>query len=372
MAKNVSLAAILLGLCASVSLVQAQDAILSELYGRGVHAFHAGKYDVAHDFLSQAIEKGTQDPRCYIFRGLAYTQSGRPEEAAADFKRGAELEAGDVDQFYNVARALQRVQGEVRLTIEKHRNEARIAAQEVAAKRARAKYEAFLNDEQRVLLAPSGAVQPVVPEASGTANVNDPFGAGSTGPAPAGAPATAAAPSAVPAEATTTTDATPPAAGTADPFGATPQPPAADPFGALNTNPPATTAKPADPFAPAAATPPATAPATAGGGSKRGALGGLFRALKGTVPTPSLPGGIPGLPGGPGAGNDPFGAPAGPGGDPFAPRPGGNDPFAPPGGAAPGGDPFGAPPAGADPFGAPPAGGNPPASPPGNDPFDKP
>ncbi|MBM4000188.1 MAG: hypothetical protein FJ297_11760 [Planctomycetes bacterium] len=379
MVKSVSHAVILagilvLGWVASSHPVSAQDedAIISEWYGRGVHAYYSGKWDEAHALLTRAIEKGARDPRCFYFRGLTFARSGRPEEADADMKRGAALEAADLDRHYDVARSLQRVQGEIRIQLEKHRDAARIAARELAAKRARAKYEEFLKDEQRVLLAPIGSQQPTVPASAATREVNDPF----TGPAaPAGSPEPpkdppAGSPESTPAPGTpapgtpapaSQPEATPPAATTApkpadDPFapaGATPAAPATPSGAAAGTNPAPgdTRPTPSQPAAPADAKP---------SGAKKGALGGLFRAIKGSVPTPSIPGGIPGVPGrGPGAapaGNDPFGGP------PAGAKPSGNDPFgAPPAKEKPASDdPFGAPPAkekpaSDDPFGAPPA-----------------
>jgi hypothetical protein len=343
MARNVVLGAlVLLGFGATT--LRADDQVLAELYGRGVHAFYAEKYEDAHEYLSQAIDKGTQDPRCYYFRGLTYALTGRDEEAAADFKKGAEVEATAADQLYNVSRALQRVQGEVRLQIEQHRQSARLAARDLAAKRARARYEQFLKDEQEGLLKPDTAPIAPRPVSPDSGALKDPFG--DEAPVPSVASDSAAG-------------ATPPDAGPSATPPAVATPPAADPFGAPPSATPATTQPAArDPFG-APATAPAAAPGTAG--DKRGALRGLFRALRGTVPTPAIPG-VPG-----GAGDDPFGAP---GNDPFGAPPAGNDPF----GAPPAGnDPFGAPPAGNDPFGAPPAGNDPFGAPPaGNDQFDAP
>ncbi|HND54191.1 MAG TPA: tetratricopeptide repeat protein, partial [Pirellulaceae bacterium] len=83
----------LVGLLLSVFAPQAapaQNAVLSDLYGRGVHAFFSQKYDRAHELLTAAIDNGSRDPRCYYFRGLSYSRLGRPDEAQADFTKGAE------------------------------------------------------------------------------------------------------------------------------------------------------------------------------------------------------------------------------------------------------------------------------------------
>ena len=91
-----------------------QDAVLSQMYGSGVHAFFAGKYVDAHGYFTSAIEGETNDPRCYYFRGLTYLRLGREEEAKADFQKGAELETADVNKFFRVGRALERIQGSQR------------------------------------------------------------------------------------------------------------------------------------------------------------------------------------------------------------------------------------------------------------------
>ncbi|MCS7304084.1 MAG: hypothetical protein NZ602_03115 [Thermoguttaceae bacterium] len=116
-----------------------QEGIISQLYGNGVHAYFAGKYEEAYEFFNSAIQAGTKDPRVYYFRGLTYLKLGRPEEAEQDFIKGAELETADVNQLYPVGRALQRVQGNHRLKLEQYREEARLASwkRQLAAEKAR-------------------------------------------------------------------------------------------------------------------------------------------------------------------------------------------------------------------------------------------
>ena len=70
----------------------AQEAVLDDLYGRGVHAFFAGSSREAHDLLTAAINGGSRDPRAYFYRGLIYMRMGRPEDANLDFQKGTELE----------------------------------------------------------------------------------------------------------------------------------------------------------------------------------------------------------------------------------------------------------------------------------------
>ena len=77
--------------CAAVSALceraSAADAVLSELYGQGVHNYFASRYHEAEDSFSAAVKQGTQDPRCYYFRGLTFIRLGRAEEAKKDFEK---------------------------------------------------------------------------------------------------------------------------------------------------------------------------------------------------------------------------------------------------------------------------------------------
>ena len=104
----------------------AQDAVLSQMYGSGVHAFFSGDYGQAYEHLTAAADGGTDDPRCYYFRGLTFLQLGREEEAKLDFEQAAQLEAEDINKFYNVSRALERIQGSTRLGVERYRVKARM------------------------------------------------------------------------------------------------------------------------------------------------------------------------------------------------------------------------------------------------------
>src|SRR5207247_7172033 len=76
----------------SADFLRGQDDTLSQMYGSGVHAYFAGDTTESHEYLTRTIEAGTSDPRAYYFRGLANLQLGRPDEADADFTKGAELE----------------------------------------------------------------------------------------------------------------------------------------------------------------------------------------------------------------------------------------------------------------------------------------
>jgi tetratricopeptide (TPR) repeat protein len=216
------------GLVLAATLVGSASAIdsgvLLSLYGEGMKAFYAGRYAEAHETFTQAIEAGSQDPRCYYFRGLANNRLGRGPDAQIDFKKGAELEARDFDVFYNVSGALERIQGNERLMLERHRAAGRKFA---LAERERIRFEHYRR------FAPQEAV-------AGPATTG-----GVEGAAPAAGAAPAMTPAAMPA---------------ANPFGA----PSDNPFGAPAAPTPAAPAAPASGTpAPAAPTAPAApAPAT--------------------------------------------------------------------------------------------------------------
>ena len=144
---------VLLMLGPAVSANRAQDSLLQEMYGQGVHAYFAGKYDQAHELFSTAIDQGSQDPRCHYFRGLAYAKLGRPDEAEADYKRGAELEAGGAAVQINVGQALQRVQGNLRLQLEEYRYSARLAARLKEIKEKKERYEQAIRIDPNFALA---------------------------------------------------------------------------------------------------------------------------------------------------------------------------------------------------------------------------
>jgi len=128
--------------------VDAQEAVLEQIYGRGVHAYFSQDYQTAHQRFTMAIENGAEDPRVYYFRGLTYMNLGRPEQAEGDFEKGAKLETKDLDRSYNVAKALERVQGAVRLDLEQHRVKARMASLERQQTIRRARYDELRGQER--------------------------------------------------------------------------------------------------------------------------------------------------------------------------------------------------------------------------------
>lgn len=158
----------------SATAVPAQEAILGQLYGTGVHAYFGQDYPNAFSKLSAAITSGSKDPRVFYFRGLALLRLGRSDEAKLDFGKAAELEAADVNNFYNVARAIERVQGTDRLLVEQFRTNARMLAWQRAEAMRRERYEEIQRREKQVLrqqaelpaAAPKAPAAPTTPPAA--------------------------------------------------------------------------------------------------------------------------------------------------------------------------------------------------------------
>jgi hypothetical protein len=130
---------------------QAQNAVLGQLYGKGVHSYYSGDYAAAIQEFNAAIRAGSRDPRVLYFRGLVYLKYGQTADARRDFSIGAQLESRDINKYYNVARALERVQGAERQMLESYRVQARMAAYAESEKLRKARYEAIKREEARVL-----------------------------------------------------------------------------------------------------------------------------------------------------------------------------------------------------------------------------
>ncbi len=140
----------------------AQNEVLEQVYGNGVHAYFAGNLGEAQRLFSEAIRLGIQDPRCYYFRGMSYLMSGYDAAARADFARGAHLEYSASAGLYNVGKSLERIQGYQRLVIEQYRSQARLAA---ASQRERLRQERNSGSGGlRPLLRPPVAEQPEAAE----------------------------------------------------------------------------------------------------------------------------------------------------------------------------------------------------------------
>ena len=129
----------------------ADEGVLGQKYGGGVHAYFAGDYSGAYEQLTAAVEGGSQDPRTYYFRGLAMLKLGRESEAKQDFQTGASLESRDANKFYNISKSLERVQGSARVELERYRLNARLAVLKEIDRYRKARYEAIQQEESRVL-----------------------------------------------------------------------------------------------------------------------------------------------------------------------------------------------------------------------------
>jgi hypothetical protein len=247
-------------LCAGA--LSADEVLLGQIYGTGVHAFNEGDYVGAYNALTSAIKGGSSDPRAYYFRGLAYLKLGRDDEAKADFAKGAELEVADSVNEFPVNRSLERIQGKPRQVLEFYRMTVHAVAVQRQEAARQARYEQRAAAEQDVLRRvapaqlPAGPAAPVPsmqtpPQSEKAMNPFEP----ATEPAPAAAKQAMEAeknPFEVPAPATPK-PAEKPAAEAPDtsPFG-NPTPPATkeggdDPFG--NPVPAPATPKPAEPAA---------------------------------------------------------------------------------------------------------------------------
>lgn len=100
-----------------------KDRALQQLSADGKEAFLSDKSKVAVQLLDVAASHGSSDPRVYYFRGLAKQKLGLSEEAVVDFNRAIGLELHPANRI-DVDLALESVQGEMRLALEKHRHEA--------------------------------------------------------------------------------------------------------------------------------------------------------------------------------------------------------------------------------------------------------
>ena len=153
----------------------AQDAQHRVLYGQGVHAYYNGDYESAVRYLTATISKNTDDPRSYYFRGLAHAKLGNDEASLKDLKKGAAVEALDNRGVYQISAALQRIQGQPRLQIEKLRKQARLDLAATEKARLQARYEQQQNDEATVLRNPAQTAPSIPLDAKTTIRQSNPF-----------------------------------------------------------------------------------------------------------------------------------------------------------------------------------------------------
>ncbi len=85
--------------------------------------YFAGRFTAAKAKLDVIVEADLPDPRVYYFRGLVEHELGNAADATADFDYAVQLETAPENRI-DVDRALARVQGKARETLEAHRSEA--------------------------------------------------------------------------------------------------------------------------------------------------------------------------------------------------------------------------------------------------------
>jgi len=148
-------------LALTAQMANAQNAVLAEMYGRGVHSYYAGNMDDALEHLTMAIDNDIKDPRAYYFRGMVHHVTGRPEQAESDWQAGAKMEAsGRVNA--SIGRSLSRFQGSARLKLESIRRKAKLEALADAMKRSKQRY-GELDAAGKAAAAPPAPMPPTGP-----------------------------------------------------------------------------------------------------------------------------------------------------------------------------------------------------------------
>lgn len=144
------------GACAVfASPALAQPRSPQELYGHAVHDYFSGDYESALVALDDAVKSESDDPRVYYYKGLVLVALGRPDEAQEPWKKGGELEAVDATKFYSVSKALERIQGPVRIALETWRTEGRTRWVQKRMAEYRARYGRLMRDEPAVIDRPA-------------------------------------------------------------------------------------------------------------------------------------------------------------------------------------------------------------------------
>ncbi|MBL8868178.1 MAG: hypothetical protein JNK90_00225 [Planctomycetaceae bacterium] len=172
MARRFAFALLAFGSLVSLPAACSAQDVLSELYGRGVHAYFAGDTTGALTFLNDADTAGSTDPRVFYFRGLVKASMGMTDEAVVDFDKGAGLEVSS-KRAVEVGKALARIQGANRLQIEDARRKARLTAQANKAQILRDQYESVKKSDAE-MVRPAASTPPVV-ETKPDVAANDPF-----------------------------------------------------------------------------------------------------------------------------------------------------------------------------------------------------
>lgn len=120
---------------------QAQNDAYNQMYGEAVHHYYSGDVTRAEQLLTEVLGSGSEDPRVHYFLGLCKAKYGGPAAGAADFEAGAQAEARGKNA-YQIGMALQRIQGAVRVEIEKARLAARASARQQQLLEQRAQMDA--------------------------------------------------------------------------------------------------------------------------------------------------------------------------------------------------------------------------------------
>ena len=153
----------------------AQDTVLSDLYGHGVHSYYRGDFAETVKALETVVDEGTSDPRVYYFLGLAEYQQGDQEKAFASFTKGAELEL-DGTQVYPIGKSLERVQGPARLVLEDYREKVRTQIYLKKKEQEKSLFEAKKMAEEQVLRSRAEQASRNVPVDVPAEDSTDPFG----------------------------------------------------------------------------------------------------------------------------------------------------------------------------------------------------
>jgi hypothetical protein len=94
----------------------------SDNYGGGIHQYFDAHYEEAIHLFNFAIDENDNDARAFYFRGLSQLGLDNFEAADSDFRRGASIETGsDKRRSGLVTESLERIQGPIRILLEKYR-----------------------------------------------------------------------------------------------------------------------------------------------------------------------------------------------------------------------------------------------------------
>ena len=94
----------------------------SDNYGEAVHQYFDNHYEDSIHLMNLAIDENNNDARAYYFRGLAQLGLDNVDAADSDFRQGASIETGSGKRRSSlVNQSLERIQGPIRVELEKYR-----------------------------------------------------------------------------------------------------------------------------------------------------------------------------------------------------------------------------------------------------------